>query len=99
MPRYPGLCLPSQGLDTPKLDASDLLTLAKLLPVAQLRTPQAQVQMTSLLLLLGWLFTHDQAIHTDDSSPGCAMTGSSAARARCSTACARRSPLGRACLC
>ncbi len=66
-PRYPGLCLPSQGLDTPKLDASDLLTLAKLLPVALLREPQAQVQMTSLLLLLGWLLTRDQAIHTDDT--------------------------------
>ena len=62
-----GLRLPSQGLDTPKLNAWDLLTLTKLLPVALLREPQAQVQMSSLLLLLGWLLTCDQAIHTDDT--------------------------------
>ena len=66
-PRYPGLRLPSQGLDTPKLDGLDLLTLAKLLPVALLREPQAQELMTSMLLLLGWLLTRDLAVHTDDT--------------------------------
>ncbi len=42
MPRYPSLRLPNQGLDTPKLHAIDLLTLAKLLPAALLREQQQQ---------------------------------------------------------
>lgn len=65
VPPYPGLDRPSEGLSAPKLTASQVGTLAKLLAVALLGEPSAEVVRMAIVAALEWQHQRDLPFHND----------------------------------